>query len=127
MIGRRAHLFAARVPQPQGVSSAYAAILTAGAVLWWLSRSHPALMPFWMPWDFSPLIYLTTALLLLWYFRGLRSTPAAERPATWRRLAFLIGVAAIYGVLQTRFEYLSQHMFFLNRAQHVVMHHLGPF
>ncbi len=30
-------------------------------------------------------------------------------------------------MLQTRFEYWSQHMFFLNRIQHVVMHHLGPF
>jgi putative membrane protein len=33
----------------------------------------------------------------------------------------------IYAVLQTHFEYLAEHMFFLNRAQHVVMHHLGPF
>jgi hypothetical protein len=28
-------------------------------------------------------------------------------------------------VLQTRFEYWAQHMFFLNRIQHVVMHHFG--
>jgi putative membrane protein len=105
----------------------YAAILTLGALLWWLSQSHPALMPFWAPWDFSPVVYLTTTLAVFWFFRGLALIPEAERPAMWRRVAFLAGVAVIYAVLQTRFEYWSQHMFFLNRIQHVVMHHLGPF
>ncbi|MBU6427654.1 MAG: cytochrome c oxidase assembly protein, partial [Cyanobacteria bacterium REEB65] len=28
---------------------------------------------------------------------------------------------------QTRFEYYSLHMFFLDRVQHLVMHHQGPF
>ncbi len=84
-------------------------------------------MPFWAPWDFSPPVYLATTLVLFWFFRGLRMAPATERPAIWRCAAFLLGVAATYAVLQTRFEYWSQHMFFLNRIQHVVMHHLGPF
>lgn len=117
----------AGVEQQRDLTSVYAAILAGGAGLWWGSESFPALMPFWMPWDFSPTIYATAALILFWYIRGLRLAPAPERPALWRRVAFLLGVAAIYAVLQTRFEYLSQHMFFLNRAQHVVMHHLGPF
>ena len=39
----------------------------------------------------------------------------------------MIGLILTYSVLQTRFEYWSQHMFFLNRIQHVVMHHFGPF
>ena len=30
-------------------------------------------------------------------------------------------------MLQTHFDYLAQHMFFLNRVQHIIMHHLGPF
>ena len=47
--------------------------------------------------------------------------------AGWRATCFLTGLAAIYLVLLTRFEYLAQHMFFLNRIQHAVMHHLGPF
>ena len=54
---------------------AYAAILAVGAVLWWLSSSHPALLPFWMPWDFSPTEYLATALVLLWFCRGLALAP----------------------------------------------------
>lgn len=105
----------------------YAAIFALGAVLWWLSRYHPSLLPFWMPWQFSPTIYLATALALFWAHRGLHLMAAAERPPAWRRAVFLLGVAAIYAVLQTRYDYWAQHMFFLHRIQHVVMHHLGPF
>ena len=84
-------------------------------------------MPVWAPWDFSPLIYLATALTLLWFFRGVALAPPQERPPVWRRAVFVIGLLATYAVLQTRFEYWSQHMFFLNRIQHVAMHHLSPF
>lgn len=108
-------------------TSAYAAILALGALLFWLSADHPSLLPFWAPWDFSPPVYLLTALVLLWFWRGLTLSPREERPPVWRRLAFVIGVGLIYGMLQTRFEYWSQHMFFLNSIQHVVMHHIGPF
>lgn len=106
---------------------AYAAILILGALLWWLSADHPALMPFWAPWDFSPAVYLATAFALLWYRRGVTAMPVELRPAIWRRVAFVFGVMLVYAVLQTRFEYWSQHMFFLNRVQHVAMHHIGPF
>ena len=106
---------------------AYSAILALGAVLWWLLSRHPASMPFWMPWDFSPTEYLASALVLLWFCRGLASAPAGERPTIWRRVLFVTGLVAIYAVLQTRFDYWAQHMFFLHRLQHVTMHHLGPF
>jgi len=101
--------------------------MALGALLFWLSSSRPTLMPVWGPWDFSPPEYLATALVLLWFCRGLAITPLAERPPLWRRAVFLLGVGVIYAVLQTQFEYWSQHMFFLNRIQHVAMHHLGPF
>jgi putative membrane protein len=107
--------------------AAYAAILALGAALFWLSQTRPALLPAWSPWDFSPPIYLATAMALFWYCRGVGRASPAERPALWRKLAFLLGIGLIYAVLQTRFEYWSQHMFFLNRIQHVAMHHLGPF
>ena len=83
-------------------------------------------MPVWAPWDFSAPEYLATALTLLWFVHGLALAPPGERPPVVRRVAFVLGVVATYAVLQTRFEYWSQHMFFLNRIQHVVMHHLGP-
>jgi putative membrane protein len=106
---------------------AYCTIFGLGALLFWLSNSHPSFMPRWAPWDFSPVEYLAMTLSLFWFWRGLRLTPLAERPPLWRILFFLFGMLALYIVLQTRFEYWSQHMFFLNRAQHVTMHHLGPF
>jgi putative membrane protein len=106
---------------------AYAAIFLLGALLFWISTSHPSLMPVWGPWDFSWPEYLATALALLWYVRGLALTAPEARPPIWRRAAFALGVMSIYAVLQTHYDYMAQHMFFLNRAQHVVMHHLGPF
>jgi putative membrane protein len=117
---------ALKVTAPRADLGPYVAILALGALLFWLSGSHPALMPVWAPWDFSPLEYLATALVMLWFCRGLALAPA-EQPALWRRAVFLLGLGVIYAVLQTRFEYWSQHMFFLNRIQHVAMHHLGPF
>jgi putative membrane protein len=116
-----------RPAQPTAEQLAYGAILALGGLLFWLSKSRPSLMPIWAPWDFSSLQYLATTLTLFWFWRGVGLLPAAQRPSAWRCAAFLAGVLAVYAVLQTRFEYWSQHMFFLNRAQHVVMHHLGPF
>ncbi|MGN6376868.1 MAG: cytochrome c oxidase assembly protein [Sphingomonas sp.] len=95
----------------------------AGLLLWWLCNDHASLMPAWAPWDFSPLWYAAFALTGWSYARGLRRVATAR----WRIVLFVIGMALIWAVLQTRFEYLAQHMFFINRIQHVVMHHLGPF
>ncbi|MDQ2804086.1 MAG: cytochrome c oxidase assembly protein [Pseudomonadota bacterium] len=103
------------------------ALIVAGTILSWFCEQHPSLLPVWAPWDFSWLEFLVTALAVWWYGRGLLLTHPLARPSPWRRLVFLTGVLAIYAVLQTRFEYLTQHMFFLNRIQHLVMHHLGPF
>jgi putative membrane protein len=84
-------------------------------------------LPAWAPWDFSWLWFLATAAALWWYFRGVALAGADERPAAWRTLAYVAGVLVIYAVVQTHFEYLAEHMFFLNRVQHMVLHHLGPF
>lgn len=105
----------------------YGAIVAIGIALWWGSAFHASMMPFWAPFDFSPLWFGTAALTLYWYTRGVAMSAPGERPALWRSIFFFLGVGFIYFVLQTRFEYLAEHMFFLNRAQHVVMHHIGPF
>jgi putative membrane protein len=104
-----------------------AAILMAGAGLAWLSGAHPTWAPVWAPWDFNWSQFLACTLSVWWYARGVALLPAAERPGIARQGAFLLGVALIYAVLLTRFEYAAQHMFFLNRVQHLAMHHLGPF
>jgi putative membrane protein len=100
-----------------------AVIAAGGALLWWLCRFHASLMPFWAPWDFSWLWYGGFALAIWSYARGVRRVETAR----WRIALAAIGAALIWAVLQTRYEYLAQHMFFFNRIQHVVMHHLGPF
>lgn len=101
----------------------YALLLAAGAVLYVLSRFFPAEMPFWTPWEFSWSVYLATVLSLLWFFRGLKS----ERVAAWRMGCFVLGVGLDYAVLQTHVDYYAQHMFFVHRAAHFVLHHLGAF
>jgi putative membrane protein len=105
----------------------YGAVFALGILLFCLSQNRPAQMPIWTPWDFSWSEYLAATLTLIWFFRGRALTEPQARPPLWRCVAFLVGLVAIYAVVQTRFDYMAQHMFFLNRIQHVVMHHLGPF
>jgi putative membrane protein len=115
------------VVKARGGWRGYALVAGVGVALSWLCRAYPSQLPVWAPWDFSWFEFLAVALSLLWFFRGIAALPIEARPPTWRRVFFLLGVGSIYLVLQTRFDYLALHMFFLNRVQHVVMHHLGPF
>lgn len=103
------------------------ALLAVALALWWLWKWHPSLLPFWAPYEFSWPEFLAIWLTIGWYVRGLALTAAVERPPAWRQLSFLCGMLVIYAMVQTRFDYLAQHMFFLNRLQHLGMHHLGPF
>jgi putative membrane protein len=80
-----------------------------------------------LPWEFSPLL---VALLLgsaIAYARGLRLAGPAEAVGFARRAGFWSGLALIYIVMHTRVDYLSQHMFYIHRLQHLVLHHLAPF
>lgn len=103
------------------------AIVVASLILWWLCQYHGGAMPVWAPWDFAFSWFYAAAFPLWWYGRGLALASPGERPPAWRTALFLLGIGLIYAVLQTRYEYLAEHMFFLHRFQHVVMHHLGPF
>lgn len=105
---------------------AYGSVAVIGGLLWWLCARYPAALPVWAPWDFAPLQFLTFWLAGWWFARGVLSSPPAERPALWRTACFAAGMLITYIVLLTRFEYLAEHMFFINRLQHIVMHHLGP-
>ena len=105
----------------------YGALLLAGAVVYVLCADYPAELPFWMPWEFDWPVFLATALVLGWFFRGLSQLPASERPSTWRIAAFVLGVLSDYVVLQTHVDYYAQHMFFVHRWAHFVLHHTGAF
>jgi putative membrane protein len=83
---------------------------------------------FLSPWEASPTVMLICAVSALLYMRGLRRAGGkGMSPGFWRNTAFLIGLASIYAFLQTRLDYLSQHMFWVHRLQHLVLHHAGPF
>jgi len=80
------------------------------------------------PWEFSPVVFAACALTITFYLRGVaRLKRAGTRISPWRMFSFFVGLLLIYAVLQTYFDYLSQHMFWVHRLQHLVLHHLGPF
>jgi putative membrane protein len=105
----------------------YCAFLMLGGFLYWLCAAFPAELPFWLPWDFSWPAYLVTMLVLFWFFRGLSAVPAEDKPPVWRSVSFVLGVLSLYAVLQTHIDYYAQHMFFVHRAAHFVLHHFGAF
>ncbi|PPK50388.1 cytochrome c oxidase assembly protein [Marinobacter persicus] len=80
-----------------------------------------------LPYDFSPLTVAGSLLALGLYGVALLRMPAHERPGPGKVVTFVIGVLLCYGVMQTRFDYYSQYMFFVHRGQHLILHHLGPF
>lgn len=105
----------------------YAAVLLAGVALYLICRFYPAELPVWLPWEFSWPEYLATALTFLWFARGLKLLPKDQHPPAWRLACFVVGVASFYIVLQTRIDYYAQHMFFVHRWAHFVLHHAGAF
>jgi putative membrane protein len=108
-------------------AAVYAAIAIAAVLLNWLTRAHISFLPAIAPWEFSFVEFGSAWLFAYWYARGLMRTPPDERPARWRSFSFFGGIALVYAVLETRFEYLAEHQFFFNRMQNVAMHDVGPF
>lgn len=87
----------------------------------------PSFIQYALPWDFSPTVLLTSLLSALAYMRGkaaLRRRGMA--PGAWRSIAFFAGLGLDYTALQTYVDYLSQHMFWVHRLQHLVLHHIAP-
>lgn len=105
----------------------YGALLALGAVLDLTVRFFPADLPVFMPWEFSWPEYLAIALTFAWFVRGLRILPQDRHPPLWRLICFVTGLASFWIVLQTRIDYYAQHMFFVHRWAHFVLHHAGAF
>ncbi|KAA1175946.1 cytochrome c oxidase assembly protein [Marinobacter salinexigens] len=82
---------------------------------------------FLAPYDYSPLTILAFMLVLAGYGYALLNMKQQARPGSLRIVIFVTGVLLCYGVMQTRFDYYSQYMFFVHRGQHLILHHLGPF
>jgi len=81
-----------------------------------------------LPWDFSVTVLVCCLSLVLLFARGTGS--AARRgaaPSRWRRTSFYVGVLLLYIPLQTRYDYLAQHMFWMHRLQHFLLHDFASF
>ena len=105
----------------------YGALLVMGAALATIVHAFPAHLPIFLPWEFHWAEFLGTFLILAWFWRGLQILPKDQQPALWRKLCFVAGVLSFYVVLQTRVDYYAQHMFFVHRWAHFVLHHAGAF
>ena len=103
------------------------AILAAAVLVDLACRFLPAHLPYVFPFIFNAPVFLGVWFTLYWYWRGVVRLPPAARPGRLRQGFFCAGVGLIYFVLQTRFEYLAQHMFFLNRVQAVSIGMVAPF
>ena len=106
---------------------AEALILLAAIAVDLACRVIPAQLPYLFPFIFNAPVFLACWLTLLWYLRGMSRIAPSDRPGPVRRGFFLAGLAGIYFVLQTHFEYMAQHMFFLNRIQAVTLGMAAPF
>lgn len=81
-----------------------------------------------LPWEFSYLWLLACVIPAALYVRGFVLLSRAGAPVpVWRGAVFLLGILLMYAVTMTHYDYLSQFMFFTHRAQHLILHHLGPF
>lgn len=77
-----------------------------------------------LPWELSPTVLVTVALVAILYVRGAGRTEPPTSPG--RRFVFGLGLFLIYAALQTRWDYYASHMFFVHRIQHLVLHDVGP-
>lgn len=85
------------------------------------------LLTYIRPYEFSPAVLIGCLGAVILYLLGMRKRRlAGEKNGFWRSLSFFFGVALIYVVMQTYVDYLSQHMFWVHRVQHLVLHHLAP-
>ena len=84
-------------------------------------------MLYLLPWDFSPTVLLICSLSAIAYARGAAALKCrGSPPGIWKSVAFFLGLGLDYAALQTYVDYLSQHMFWVHRLQHLVLHHIAP-
>lgn len=77
-----------------------------------------------LPYEFSPTVLAVCCISAWLYVRGQSAGGAQERS---RAMLFWPGLLLMYAMLQTQYDFYAQHMFFLHRFQHLVLHHLAPF
>ncbi|KND55509.1 Cytochrome oxidase biogeneis protein Sco1/SenC/PrrC, putative copper metallochaperone [Candidatus Paraburkholderia kirkii] len=86
--------------------------LTMSTLLYWLD-----------PWERSLTVVIAVLVAGILFTRGAWHV----RVSMSRRIAFWVGLSALYVALHTRLDYFFEHEFFMHRLQQLVLHHLGPF
>lgn len=81
-----------------------------------------SLLGWLIPWEFSPTLLALFAAAIVLFLRGCR----VHRVSGARQAFFWTGLALLYLSLHTRLDYYAERMFFIHRAQHLVLHHLAP-
>ena len=76
-----------------------------------------------IPWEPSATVIIITFITAIFYIRGCRK----KSQPIMKHFYFWLGLVLLYAVLQTQFEYYSEHEFFMHRIQHSVLHHISPF
>lgn len=80
-----------------------------------------------LPWEFSPTVLLCSVVAATLFWLGARRLERAGQAPDWpRRVSFYLGLIVLYVPLQTHYDYLAQHMFWIHRLQHLLLHHVGP-
>jgi putative membrane protein len=86
-----------------------------------------AVLHFLTPWEIDPLLLGCEVLLGLAYWRGTRTQRHTGLAiGFWRQLSFYLGIGFTHLALLTHWDYYAQHMFFIHRAQHLMLHHVAP-
>lgn len=87
-----------------------------------------SLVTYLEPWEFSPTLVVVCVASAVLFGLGMRQRKRdGLSTGFWRTLSFYVGLIMIYAVMHTYIDYLSQHMFWIHRVQHLVLHHLAPF
>ncbi|HTT06601.1 MAG TPA: cytochrome c oxidase assembly protein [Steroidobacteraceae bacterium] len=83
-----------------------------------------SLLRWLLPWDFSVTVLTCCLTFVLLYARGVHRSrqSGTAAPARWRQSLFYLGMLLIYIPLQTRYDYFAQHMFWMHRLQHFLLH-----
>ena len=74
------------------------------------------------PWEFSPTLIVCFLLSAFLFVRGCRN----KRINVSRQLLFWSGWLLLYLSMHTHVDYYAERVFFIHRAQHLVLHHLAP-
>ena len=74
------------------------------------------------PWEFSPTLIVCFLLSAFLFVKGCRN----KRINASRQLLFWSGWLLLYLSMHTHVDYYAERVFFIHRAQHLVLHHLAP-